>query len=213
MVRKKKPTTLNEIERKKLLEQPNKRYPTQFRNYCMMQLMLNCGLRVSEAINLKIEEVDKLRNQVEINNSKGAKDRMVWISQDDLDTLNEWIDKRTDLIEDGKIPNPKNIPHTIGNEKEPRTGNWIFLTFKGKRVEPSYMRRTVKEYAKKSGIEKWKDISPHTLRHTFATDLYSKTGNLRKVQKALGHSDVSTTQIYTHISDEELKNDMTKLRE
>lgn len=199
MVRKKKPTTLNEIERKKLLDQPNKRYPTQFRNYCMMKLMLDCGLRVSETIDLKLEDIDNLRNQIEINDSKGAKDRMVWISQENLDELIEWIDRRAELIEEGKISKPK--------EK------WVFLTFKGTQIKTSYMRRVVKKYAKESGIEKWKDVSPHTLRHTFATDLYDKTDNIRKVQKALGHSNVSTTQIYTHISDKDLKNDMVGLRD
>lgn len=198
MVRDKKPTTLNENERKKLLDRPNKRYPTQYRNYCMMLLMLDCGLRVSETTDLKLEHIDKLRNQIEIKDSKGAKDRMIWISQKDIEELDEWINIRAELIEEGKIPQPED--------------NWVFLTFNGTQVKPSYLRRTVKKYAKEVGIDKWEDISPHTLRHTFATDLYEKTNNLRKVQKILGHSDISTTQIYTHISDKDLKNDVMNLR-
>ncbi|MFW6083172.1 MAG: tyrosine-type recombinase/integrase [Thermoplasmatota archaeon] len=198
MARKKKPTTLNENERNKLLDRPNKRYPTQYRNYCMMLLMLDCGLRVSETIDLKLEHIDKLRNQIEIKDSKGAKDRMIWISEKDIEELDEWIDRRAELIEEGKIPEPED--------------SWVFITFNGTQVKSSYLRRTVKKYAKEVSIEKWKDISPHTLRHTFATDLYERTDNLRKVQKILGHSDISTTQIYTHISDKDLKKDMMELR-
>ncbi len=221
MARKKKPTTLNEIERKKLLDQPNKRYPTQFRNYCMMELMLNCGLRVSEAINLEVKHIDNYRNQLEIKDSKGAKDRVVWIPQETLEDIKEWIDIRSSLIEEGKIPDPKKISRKkIAHErsifledvKEKDIKNYLFVTFKGTPVDSSYMRRVVKKYARDAGLSKSEDISPHTLRHTFATDLYEHTDNLRKVQKALGHSDISTTQIYTHISDKDLKNDMMEFR-
>ncbi len=77
-------------------------------------------------------------------------------------------------------------------------------------MNPRYIQDMVKRYAKKAGINK--DISPHTLRHTFATDLLRGTKNIRLVQKALGHSDISTTMVYTHIVDEELEGALKNLR-
>ncbi len=211
MARKKKPTTLNEIERKKLLDQPNQRYPTGLRNYCMLRLMLDSGLRISEVLDLELKHIDQYRNQLEIKDSKGAKDRVVWVPEDTLEDLNKWIDRRSTLIEEGKIPDPIEVQEEKG-KKESELKDYVFITFNGTRVKSSYMRKTVKKYAKESDLSKWKDISPHTLRHTFATDLYENTNNLRKVQKVLGHSDISTTQIYTHLSDQDLKNDMMNLR-
>ena len=80
----------------------------------------------------------------------------------------------------------------------------------GNKMNPRYIQDMVKRYSQKSGINK--DISPHTLRHTFATDLLRETKNIRLVQKALGHSDISTTMVYTHIVDEELEGALKNLR-
>ena len=82
---------------------------------------------------------------------------------------------------------------------------------KGTEVATSHLRRSVKRYARNAEIEEVGRVSPHTLRHTFATRLYRKTGNIRMVQKALGHSDLSTTMIYTHVVDEELEGAMKGL--
>jgi len=84
-------------------------------------------------------------------------------------------------------------------------------TLEGKPISPRYVQRTVKRYAAKAGIEK--DISPHTLRHSFATDLYRETSKIRLVQKVLGHSDLSTTMIYTHIHDPEVENALKSFRQ
>ncbi len=186
-------------ERERLLEQPNKNTPTGYRNYCMMRLMLDCGLRISEVTDLKINRINFYSNQIEIKDAKGSKDRNVWIVQDTLDEIQEWLDWRGDLIKEGRIDKPR--------EK------WVFITFNGTQVKHSYMRRTVKKYAKEAELKNWKEISPHTLRHTFATKLYKKCNNLKKVQKALGHSDSDTTEIYTHIVDEDLKKDMMDIRD
>ena len=80
----------------------------------------------------------------------------------------------------------------------------------GNQLVPRYIQKLVKRYSKKAGIDK--DISPHNLRHTFATDLLRESKNIRLVQKAMGHSDVSTTMIYTHIVDEELENALKNFR-
>lgn len=214
--RDKLPTVLNEEEQEKLLGAPNKDAPTGFRNYVMMELMLNCGLRISEVTlnieddgedlnSLRLNHIDKLRSKIEIKDAKGSKDRNVWVNEGTLNDLEKWINWRADLIEEDKIPRPSSV-----NEKYE---GLVFITFNGTPVKHSYMRRRVKEYAKESGISKWKDVSPHTLRHSFATDLYRETNNLRKVQKSLGHSDTTATEIYTHIADEELKEAMIGLRE
>ena len=84
-------------------------------------------------------------------------------------------------------------------------------TRKGTEVATSHLRRSVKRYARKASVEEVDRVSPHTLRHTFATRLYRETGNIRLTQKALGHSDLSTTMIYTHVVDEELEGAMKDL--
>jgi len=84
-------------------------------------------------------------------------------------------------------------------------------TKEGGKLDPRYIQRMVKRYAAKAGIEK--DITPHTLRHSFATDLYRETSKIRLVQKVLGHSDLSTTMIYTHIFDEELESALKSFRQ
>lgn len=204
MARKKKPTVLNEEEQEILLEQPNTNAPTGFRNYVMMKMMLNLGMRIGEVTTLELKHIDNYRNQVDIKNSKGAKDRVLWIDEDTLSDLNKWIEWRGDLIEDGRIPEPSKV------DEDDR--NLVFVTFNGTPVKHSYMRRTVKKYAREGNISKWESVNNHMLRHTFATDLLNKTNNLRKVQRVLGHESSDTTEIYTHLADEDLKNDMMNLR-
>jgi len=86
----------------------------------------------------------------------------------------------------------------------------VFTTKEGGTLDPRYVQRMVKRYAVKAGLEK--DITPHTLRHSFATDLYRETTNIRLTQKALGHSNLATTEIYTHIVDEELEEALKTFR-
>ena len=95
-------------------------------------------------------------------------------------------------------------------ERRPAS-DWLLPTSKGTKVATSQLRRSVKRYARDAGIDEVERVSPHTLRHTFATRLYRESGNIRMVQKALGHSDLSTTMIYTHIVDEELEGAMKGL--
>lgn len=89
--------------------------------------------------------------------------------------------------------------------------DYLLPTSKETQVATSHLRRSVKRYARKAGIEEVDRVSPHTLRHTFATRLYRSAGKIRLVQKALGHSDLSTTMIYTHVVDEELEGAMKGL--
>ena len=189
--RKKIPEVLNEEEQEKLLSQPNHRYPTSQRNYTMMSLMLDTGLRLSETTNLKWEHIELMTGKLMVKEGKGAKDRTLFIGEGVIEVLQQWKERQVEELQKRDI------------DKKP---DYVFTTLKGGQVSGRYVRKMVKRTAEKAGINK--DISPHTLRHTYATDFYRDTGNIRMVQKALGHADISTTMIYTHIVDDELEDAM-----
>ncbi len=178
------PRVLTEEETDRLLQQPNQRYFGPHRDYLYMRIMLKAGLRASEATALQKEHVDLMSGKLMVREGKGAKDRTLWIGEELLEELQDWMDRR--------------------QEKAPGAG-YLLPTSKGTQVATSHLRRSVKRYARDAGIEEVERVSPHTLRHTFATRLYRETGKIRLVQKALGHSDLSTTMIYTHVVDEELE--------
>jgi len=178
------PEVLDGEERRKLLAVPNTRYPTGLRNLCMIRVMLNAGLRVGEVVSLQVKDVDMNTGKVTIHNGKGGKDRVLWLGEEDLALLGKWRDRKPQ-------------------------STYMFTTLKGGQLSDRYIRSMVKRYAVKAGI---KDIHPHTLRHTFATDLYRDTHNLVLVGKALGHSSITTTTIYTHLVDGELEGAMRSFR-
>jgi site-specific recombinase XerD len=151
-----------------------------------MRLMLKAGLRAAEAVALKPEHVNLTSGKVMVRDGKGAKDRRLYVGEGVVEELQEWMDRRPESAV-------------------------LLPTSKGTAVATSHLRRSVKRYAEDAGIEEVGRVSPHTLRHTFATRLYRETGNIRMVQKALGHADVSTTMIYTHVVDEELEGAMKGL--
>jgi len=185
------PEVLTESEQEALLAQPNLRYPTGARNRTMIQLMLDTGLRLSEACNLRWKDVDLNTGKLMVRQGKGAKDRTLWIGEEDLELLRTWRERQAKDV--------------TGNPEH------LFTTLAGKPVSPRYVEAMLKRLAAKAGIEK--NVHPHTLRHTFATDLYRETTNIRLTQKALGHSNLATTQIYTHIVDEELEDAMKSFRQ
>jgi len=184
------PEVLTETEQKALLAQPNPRYLTGHRNRMLLRLMLDTGLRLSEAINLRWRDIDLNSGKVMVRQGKGAKDRTLWTGEENLAALVAWRERQ--LAECSGAPEN------------------VFTTKAGGALSPRYVQRMVKRYALKAGIEK--DVHPHTLRHSFATDLYRETTNLRLTQKALGHASVSTTQVYTHIVDEELEGALKSFR-
>jgi integrase/recombinase XerD len=179
------PVTLTEVEWGLLLSMPNQRCPTGLRNACMLRLMLNLGLRASEVLNLEIRDIDWMSGKLMIRQGKNRRDRTLWLNEEDLDLLREW------------------------REKKPG-GDLLFTTLDGGRINDRYLRAMVDRLAKKAGIEK--NVHPHTLRHTFATDLYNQTKDIRMVQKALGHANIQTTTIYTHIIDDDLEEALRSLR-
>ena len=186
---KKLPEFLTKEERGYLLEQPNRRYPTGERNYVILELFLDVGLRLSELTNLKWKHVDLMEGHIMVREGKGAKDRSLWAPPLVLEFLREWRKKQIDII---------------GAESE-FVFSVLFGSTIGDKLCIRYVQKMVKRYAKKARIKK--DISPHTLRHTFATNLLKKQST-RVVQITLGHSNLSSTQIYTHVTDEEIKEAM-----
>ena len=190
MASQKVPTVLNRSEQAALLDQPNPRYPTGERNQLLLRTMLNTGLRLSEAVHLRWTDIDLNTGRLHVRQGKGAKDRILWLGVEDLDALQSWRQRQAEHV--GHAP------------------EYVFTTLKGDRVQTQYVQSMVNRLARKAGIEK--RISPHTLRHTFATDLLRETQNLEIVRRALGHSDISTTQIYVHLTDQDLESAMRGFR-
>jgi len=184
------PEVLTETEQQALLAQPNPRYPTGERNRLLLSLMLNTGLRLSEAGGLRWRDIDLTSGRLMVRAGKGAKDRTLWAGEGDIEALRKWRERQT---------------KAVGLSQD-----HVFTTLAGRPISGRYVQQMVKRYAARAGIEK--DVHPHTLRHTFATDLYRETSNIRLTQKALGHANLATTQIYTHIVDEELEGALKSFR-
>jgi len=167
------------------LEQSNSL--SALRNLIMVKLLLNAGLRAGEVRGLMTTNLNLAAGRLKVL-GKRKKERIVWLNQDDVRLLQEWLRRR-----------------------RPTSSNLVFTTLDGRRpVNDRWLRDMVRRMSKRAGIVK--NIHPHSLRHTFATDLLRQTKNLRLVQKALGHSNIQTTTIYAHIVDDELENAMKELR-
>jgi|SRR5882672_4626210 len=173
------PDPLTPEESAALLKVPNKRYPTGLRNYAMIRLMLACGLRCAEVLNLRIQDVDLTSGKLKVNQGKGNKDRILFLDVELVSLIQAWRERR-------KVES-----------------DYYFTTLKGEHLDARYMRAMMERYKLKAGIVR--KCSPHTLRHTFATELLKETGNIEIVRRALGHADISTTGIYLHALDSELE--------
>ncbi len=188
------PETLTNEEQVLLLSQPNKRYYTGERNKAMLRLMLDTGLRVAEVTALKWNDLNLTTGQLHVRQGKGKKDRILWIGENTLEQLQSLRERQGKDVQGKKGKAPEHV----------------FSTRDGNKLTPRYVQQMVKLYRERSGFVK--QVTPHTLRHTFATDLLRETKNLRLVQKALGHASLSTTQIYTHIVDDELEEALRNFR-
>ena len=163
--------------------------PGKLRNLAIIRLMLNTGLRAVEVRDLRHRNIDWRSGRMKLR-GKGGKDRVLWLAEGDLALLKDWIDQRSS----SKLHSSSNLVFTSLDGKKPLCGRWL--------------RKMVKRVAENAGLDK---VHPHTLRHTFATNLLRQEKNLRLVQRALGHSNIATTTIYTHICDEELELAMKRL--
>jgi integrase/recombinase XerD len=154
------------------------------RNHAIIETMFSCGLRVSEVINLKITDVYVADEFIRVV-GKGNKERLVPISEKALKEIDIYI---------------HSVRNKLSIDKD--CNDIIFLNRRGKKLSRVYIFLVIKEMALKAGIKK--NISPHTLRHSFATSLVEAGADLRSVQQMLGHESITTTEIYTHISKEYL---------
>lgn len=186
------PKVLTEDEQQALLDQFNDRYWTPHRNRTMCLAMLDAGLRVGEVVALKMEHVDLTTRRITVREGKGAKDRRVPVVERLAEALSGWYERRVE---------------EVGEQC-----TWVFPTRTGNAVHPNNVRRFVKREARNAKVAEVDRVSPHTLRHTFATDVLNETGNLELVRRLLGHADISTTQVYTHLADEDLERALSGFR-
>ena len=175
---KKLPTCIAFEEVEALLEQPDLNKPEGQRDKAMLEVMYSSGLRISELLDLRMNQINFDRGMVKII-GKGNKERIVPVGDYALEYLNKYIN-------DGRRKNPR------------RNSDYLFLNRYGEPVSRVYFFLQVKKYAQQAGIKV--EISPHTLRHCFATHMLENGAELRAVQEMLGHANIATTQIYTNIS-------------
>lgn len=181
-------TFLSESELERLFAQPPIDTVAGLRDRAILELLFSSGLRVSELVGLDKDHINLKRKEFMVR-GKGQKDRPIFISDKAAHWLQLYLDKRSD--------NVKPLFVRYGGRKAVDTsGNYHRLTARS-------VQRLVAQYALLAGITK--HVSPHTLRHSFATDLLMNGADLRSVQAMLGHSNIATTQIYTHVTDPHLK--------
>jgi len=188
-IEKKLPTTLSIEEIDNLMDIPLDNL-FNYRTKAMLELMYGSGLRVSELVNLSINDIDLYNNTLLIN-GKGSKERIVPLGEYSRDYLIKYLDIRNSLLK------RKN-----GNPDE------LFLNNHGKPITRNGFNFLINNLLKEKKIDK--KITPHTLRHSFATHMLNNGADLRTIQELLGHSDIVTTRIYTHIANEKIHDNYDK---
>jgi integrase/recombinase XerD len=178
------PESMSEAEVDKLLNSPDVTNKIENRDKAMIEMLYATGMRISELVNLKITDVDMKRCVVKVF-GKGSKERLVPFGEKALDSLKSYL-----------------------NDREQSSSKEIFLSNRGKKMSRIAFWQRVKVYLIRENLKN--SISPHTLRHAFATHLLNRGADLRSVQLLLGHSDLSTTQIYTHIAKQRLSDVLKK---
>lgn len=177
------PQVLTKEEVEKLLRSPNTGQVLGLRDRAMLELMYATGLRISEIINLKLEDLHLTMGTLQTL-GKGHKERIVPVGDEAIKWVNRYLEEAR----------PKLL-------KQKRS-NYLFLNFHGNNLTRQGVWKNLKAEVRKAGIQK--NITPHTLRHSFATHILENGADLRIVQELLGHADISTTQIYTHLSNKQL---------
>ena len=177
------PTCLSTEEIEKLFSIPDEKTDIGIRNKAMLEIMYSSGLRVSELLDLTLDKISFEKGIIKVF-GKGSKERKVPVGEVALESLNKYI-------------------NTVRNKIPKKESNYVFLNKKGNKISRVYFFKMIREYALLAGITK--TISPHTLRHCYATHLLEGGAKLRAVQEMLGHENIATTQIYTHLTTENIK--------
>jgi integrase/recombinase XerD len=178
------PKVLSRDEVNRLLSQPRGTSPAALRDRALLETMYACGLRASEAITLELSELDLEAGMLRAR-GKGSKERLVPIGSKAVETLRSYL--------------ARGRPRLVGIADEPH----VFVNLRGAGLSRQGLYRIVQTHARSAGLER--RMSPHTLRHTFATHLLAGGCDLRSLQEMLGHADIGTTQIYTHLSADRLR--------
>lgn len=186
--KRKQVTFLNPEELDRVFSQPDLSTPQGLRDRAILELLFSSGLRVSELVGLDKDHINLKRREFMVR-GKGQKDRPIFISPQAADWVERYLNARQDTTK------PLFIRYS-GSKKVDLSGNFHRLSARS-------VQRLVAHHALMAGITK--HVSPHTLRHSYATDLLMNGADLRSVQALLGHSNISTTQIYTHVTDPHLK--------
>jgi site-specific recombinase XerD len=187
-VSRKQVTFLHYDEIQRLIDGMDITSESGLRDRAIVELLFSSGLRVSELVNLNRDHINTKRREFMVR-GKGQKDRPIFISESAAGWVDRYLDARQDTLAPLFISYSKNVEANT-------SGDFRRLTARS-------IQRMVNKYARLAGITK--HVSPHTMRHSFATDLLMNGADLRSVQSMLGHSNISTTQIYTHVTDEHLR--------
>ncbi|OUT76583.1 MAG: site-specific tyrosine recombinase XerD [Betaproteobacteria bacterium TMED22] len=179
------PSVLIEDEVARLIESPDIRIPIGLRDRSMLETLYSSGLRVSELVPLKLNQLNLSDGVVRVL-GKGAKERVLPLGEEAVDWIVRYLEEGRPALLSGRLSDA------------------VFVTNRGSFMSRQAFWNLIQKYVLVSGIKK--KVSPHTLRHAFATHLLNHGADLRSVQLLLGHADVSTTQIYTHVARERLKN-------
>lgn len=188
------PKFLDEKEMVKLLEAPDEKNVLGIRDRAILETLYSTGMRVGELVNLKSSSVDFIGGVVRVS-GKGRKERIVPIGEKALSALSRYLEERGQLLSNPR----KDIK---------QNGTALFLDKWGGRLSARSVCRLVNKYVRVIGAKM--GVSPHAIRHSFATHLLNAGADLRAVQELLGHANLSTTQIYTHVTTERLKSVYTK---
>lgn len=187
-ISRKQVTFLHYDEVERLLEHIETNDEASLRDRAIIELLFSSGLRVSELVNLNRDHINTKRHEFMVR-GKGQKDRPVFISESASIHIKNYLEARKDNL-------PPLFLNYSRNNIENTSGDY-------KRLTARSIQRIINKYAKLAGITK--HVSPHTMRHSFATDLLMNGADIRSVQVMLGHSSISTTQVYTHVTDEHLR--------
>ncbi len=167
---------------------PDSDDPSALRDHAIIELLFSSGLRVSELVNLNRDHINTARREFTVR-GKGQKDRAIFISQRAAEKIDEYLAVRTDNLPPLFLNYSRNNHASSGSDY--------------RRLTTRSVQRLITKYARLAGITK--KVTPHTMRHSYATDLLMNGADIRSVQTLLGHSDISTTQVYTHVTDQHLK--------